>query len=263
MRCNWAAMQLSLQRKKSEILKLIADGNIDTAVLVVGADGAGVALAKQLRVAVQKMVVLADKAHELFAPGCAFPAADAYLPLPLDEKELLARVGQLMALPSTQCEDRPAISRFRGLPARSGRPYIRRCPRAGSAPDTLGVCSPDLRSFAIPSGSCRETNCVAHSPETAWNRLNGVSMCLSAGCAARSSRMQRHRDRSLPCWVPVTSSPCDRMWSRKAQGRCRPRTRKIERPGRRPTMRCSAIRLLRSCRAGALPCHPASWKSAS
>ena len=60
------------------------------------------------------MIVLADQAQEFFAPGCAFPAADALLPLPLDEKELLARVGQLMVLPSTECDDRPAIFCFEG-----------------------------------------------------------------------------------------------------------------------------------------------------
>jgi DNA-binding response OmpR family regulator/class 3 adenylate cyclase/predicted ATPase len=106
------AVELAAEEKRT--LKLVADGNIDMAILVVGADRAAVALAKQLRVAVQRMIVLADEAQESVAPGCAFPAADALLPLPLDEKELLARVGQLMALPSTECDDRPAVLCFEG-----------------------------------------------------------------------------------------------------------------------------------------------------
>ena len=65
------AVELAAEEKRT--LKLVADGNIDMAILVVGADRAAVALAKQLRVAVQRMIVLADEAQESFAPGCACP----------------------------------------------------------------------------------------------------------------------------------------------------------------------------------------------
>ncbi|MGH7463020.1 MAG: winged helix-turn-helix domain-containing protein, partial [Longimicrobiales bacterium] len=62
------------------------------------------------------MIVLADEAHEALRPGRLSPAADASLSLslPLDEKELLARLAQLMALPPAGDEDGPAVLSFEG-----------------------------------------------------------------------------------------------------------------------------------------------------
>lgn len=104
------AVELAADEKRA--LKLIADGNIDAAILAAGADRAALDLARQLRAAVQRMIVLADEAHEVLRPGCASSAADAFLPLPLDEKELLACVTQLMELSAAGDEDRPAVLCF-------------------------------------------------------------------------------------------------------------------------------------------------------
>lgn len=106
------AVELAADEKRA--LKLIADGNIDAAILAAGADRSAVALARQLRAAAQRLVVLADEAHEVRRLGCVCPTADAFLSLPLDEKDLLARVSQLMESPAAGDEDRPAVLCFEG-----------------------------------------------------------------------------------------------------------------------------------------------------
>ena len=65
------AVELAADEKRT--LKLVADGNIDMAILVVGADRAAVALAKPLRVAVQRMIVLGDEAQEVFRARLCLP----------------------------------------------------------------------------------------------------------------------------------------------------------------------------------------------
>ncbi len=106
------AVELAADEKRA--MKLIEDGTVDAAILAAGADRSAVALAQQLRATVQRLIVLADEGHEVLRLGCVSPAADALLSLPLDEKELLARVVQLMELPAAGDQDRPVVLCFEG-----------------------------------------------------------------------------------------------------------------------------------------------------
>jgi DNA-binding response OmpR family regulator/class 3 adenylate cyclase/predicted ATPase len=107
------AVELAADRRR--VFKLIAGGNIDVAIVAMDAAPATAAVARDLRGAVARMIVLADAADEAVRSSALLPAADALLLQPLDEQELLARVAQVMALPQETGEEAvPAVFSFGG-----------------------------------------------------------------------------------------------------------------------------------------------------
>src|SRR5215468_3396115 len=81
------AVELAAGGKRA--FKLVADGNIEAAIVVTGSGPAAVALARELRASVPRMIVLADPMDEIVRAGPSLLEADACLLLPINEQELL------------------------------------------------------------------------------------------------------------------------------------------------------------------------------
>jgi DNA-binding response OmpR family regulator/class 3 adenylate cyclase/predicted ATPase len=90
-------VEVAASRKRA--FQLVADGNIEAAIMVMDSGAAAMTLARELRAAIPRMIVLADPMDEVIRPARSLPAADAFLLQPLSEQELLDRLTQVMASP--------------------------------------------------------------------------------------------------------------------------------------------------------------------
>jgi DNA-binding response OmpR family regulator/class 3 adenylate cyclase/predicted ATPase len=104
------AVELAAGGKRA--FKLVADGNIEAAIVVTGSGPGTVALARELRASVPRMIVLADPMHEVVRAGPSLLEADACLLLPMNEQELLARLSQALASPEDADEKTTPVALY-------------------------------------------------------------------------------------------------------------------------------------------------------
>src|SRR5262245_49718075 len=87
-----AGYSVEVAASRKRVFKLIEDGNIEAAIVAMDSGPAAAALARELRAAIPRMIVLADPIDAVIRPGRSLPAADAFLLQPLNEQELLDRL---------------------------------------------------------------------------------------------------------------------------------------------------------------------------
>jgi TolB-like protein/DNA-binding response OmpR family regulator len=109
------AVELAAGEKRA--LQLAADGKIDAAIVVPGPGLAGLPIARELRDAVPRMIVLADRTDDIGLFARSLPGVDAFLLHPLDQQRLLDRLANAMTLPANTGDETasaPAILRIDG-----------------------------------------------------------------------------------------------------------------------------------------------------
>jgi predicted ATPase/DNA-binding response OmpR family regulator/class 3 adenylate cyclase len=93
------AVELAANEKRT--LELIVNQAIDVAIIVTGADVAGIALARQISDRVANLIMLAERSDDLARLRHSLPGADIYPSQPLDEQALLNRLVEVMASPES------------------------------------------------------------------------------------------------------------------------------------------------------------------
>ncbi len=107
------AVELAANEKRA--IEMAAHGEMDAAIAVPGPSLAGLAMARELRDAVPKMIVLADRAGDIVRLGRSLPGVDVFLSQPLNEQELLRRLAQPIVSQGAANDDTaPAILRLEG-----------------------------------------------------------------------------------------------------------------------------------------------------
>jgi DNA-binding response OmpR family regulator len=110
-----AGYTVEIAPSRKRVFKLVADGSIEAAIMVMDSGPAAITLARELRAAIPRMILVADPMDEGFRPGRSLPA-DAFLLQPLNEQELLDRLTQVMASPAGPGDDTasPSMLCFEG-----------------------------------------------------------------------------------------------------------------------------------------------------
>ena len=107
------AVELAASEKRA--IEVAAHGKMDAAIAVLGPSLTGLAMARELRDAVPKMIVLADRADDIVRLARSLPGVDAFLSQPLNEQELLRRLAQpIVSQGAANDETAPAILRIEG-----------------------------------------------------------------------------------------------------------------------------------------------------
>ncbi len=107
------AVELAASEKRA--IEVAAHGEMDAAIAVLGPSLTGLAMARELRDAVPKMIVLADRADDIVRLARSLPGVDAFLSQPLNEQELLRRLAQpIVSQGAANDETAPAILRIEG-----------------------------------------------------------------------------------------------------------------------------------------------------
>jgi TolB-like protein/DNA-binding response OmpR family regulator len=109
--CGYA-VELAADEKRAR--RLASDNKINAAIVAPGSSLAGLAMARELRDAVPRMIVLAERSDEMVRLGRSLPEADAFLSQPLNEQELLRCLTQPISQGGENDETAPAILRFEG-----------------------------------------------------------------------------------------------------------------------------------------------------
>jgi DNA-binding response OmpR family regulator len=107
------AVELAASEKRA--LELVVKEDIDTAIVVPGSGLAGLVFARQLSDRVPRLMVLAERPADIARLGRSLPGTDVYLAQPLDERQLLERLAQVMGSPwDDATAPEPAAMRFDG-----------------------------------------------------------------------------------------------------------------------------------------------------
>jgi DNA-binding response OmpR family regulator/class 3 adenylate cyclase/predicted ATPase len=111
-----AGYTVEIAPSQKRVFKLVAAENIEAAIMVMDSGPAATTLARELRAAIPRMILVADPMNEAVRPGRSLPAADAFLLQPLNEQELLDRLTQVMASPARTDDDTvsPSVLCFEG-----------------------------------------------------------------------------------------------------------------------------------------------------
>jgi DNA-binding response OmpR family regulator/class 3 adenylate cyclase/tetratricopeptide (TPR) repeat protein len=111
-----AGYTVEIAPSRKRVFKLVADGNIEAAIMVMDSGPAATTLARELHAAVPRMILVADPMVEAIRPGRSLPAADAFLLQPLNEQELVDRLTQAMTSPAGTDDDTvsPSVLCFEG-----------------------------------------------------------------------------------------------------------------------------------------------------
>jgi DNA-binding response OmpR family regulator/class 3 adenylate cyclase/predicted ATPase len=111
-----AGYTVEIAPSRKRVLKLIADENFDAAVMVMDSGPAATTLARELRTAIPRMILVADPVQKAIRPGRSLSAADAFVLQPLNEQELVDRLTQVMASPPRTDDDTasPSVLCFEG-----------------------------------------------------------------------------------------------------------------------------------------------------
>jgi DNA-binding response OmpR family regulator len=89
------AVELAASEKRA--LELIADGKIETAIVVPSSGPAGLAFARELGDRVPRLILLAERAGDMAILGRSLPGVDVHLLRPLDVKQLIDRLARAIA----------------------------------------------------------------------------------------------------------------------------------------------------------------------
>jgi DNA-binding response OmpR family regulator/class 3 adenylate cyclase/predicted ATPase len=111
-----AGYTVEIAPSRKRVFKLVADENIEAAIMVMDSGPAATTLARELRAAIPRMILVADPMNEAIRPRRSLPDADAFLLQPLNEQELLDRLTQVMASPAGTDDDTgsPSVLCFEG-----------------------------------------------------------------------------------------------------------------------------------------------------
>jgi len=110
-----AGRTVELAPDANRALKLAADRNVEAAIVAMGREPAGRAVARKLRGAVPKVIALVDPPEDGGWPDRSLFPADAFLLRPLDERQLLGRLAEVRASPPSPIEDgKPEVYCFEG-----------------------------------------------------------------------------------------------------------------------------------------------------
>jgi DNA-binding response OmpR family regulator/class 3 adenylate cyclase len=87
---------VELATEESRALSLVSSQRINAAIVAPGLSLAGLAMARKLRDAVPKMLVLVEKSEDMARWSCSLPEADAFLLKSSSEAEIVRRLIEMM-----------------------------------------------------------------------------------------------------------------------------------------------------------------------
>ena len=106
LRSSGYAVELAIDEDRA--LRLASSQKIDAAIVAPSSNLVGLAMARKLRDAVPKMLVLVERAADMARFSCSFPEADAFLLKSSSEEEVVARLAEIVVRPKAGSDASPA-----------------------------------------------------------------------------------------------------------------------------------------------------------